>query len=228
MTDAGEERTRPRILMVGRMHYTLPLPDWLARNGTPSSGRSTTACSPPRRTPTSLADDERFHLIPPAGSGRSTGSSSIPPPVPRPPARSCASARGDRRGATRTSAAAALIARALTRGQQPQVILEVHGDWRTFTRLYGARSRRLLSPVADRISRFAVRRGDAVRASRATPRGSSRRCAAARDRVLPDLHRSLRLHRDPVQPLPERPTALFVGMLEAYKNIDGLVAAWRS
>ena len=31
----------------------------------------------------------------------------------------------------------------------------------------------------------------------------------------------------PVAPLPERPTALFVGMLEAYKNIDGLAAAWR-
>jgi glycosyltransferase involved in cell wall biosynthesis len=32
----------------------------------------------------------------------------------------------------------------------------------------------------------------------------------------------------PVVPLPGRPTALFVGMLEAYKNIDGLAAAWRS
>jgi glycosyltransferase involved in cell wall biosynthesis len=31
----------------------------------------------------------------------------------------------------------------------------------------------------------------------------------------------------PVQPLPERPAAVFVGMLEAYKNIDGLAAAWR-
>ena len=31
----------------------------------------------------------------------------------------------------------------------------------------------------------------------------------------------------PVQPLPTRPTALFVGMLEAYKFIDGLAAAWR-
>ena len=31
----------------------------------------------------------------------------------------------------------------------------------------------------------------------------------------------------PPVPLPERPTALFVGMLEAYKNIDGLVEAWR-
>jgi glycosyltransferase involved in cell wall biosynthesis len=31
----------------------------------------------------------------------------------------------------------------------------------------------------------------------------------------------------PVQPLPERPQALFVGVLELYKNVDGLAAAWR-
>ena len=31
----------------------------------------------------------------------------------------------------------------------------------------------------------------------------------------------------PLRPLPETPTALFVGVLERYKNVDGLVAAWR-
>ncbi len=30
-----------------------------------------------------------------------------------------------------------------------------------------------------------------------------------------------------MHPLPARPTALFVGVLERYKNIDGIVAAWR-
>ena len=33
--------------------------------------------------------------------------------------------------------------------------------------------------------------------------------------------------QDPVQPLPERPQALFVGVLERYKNVDGLADAWR-
>ena len=32
---------------------------------------------------------------------------------------------------------------------------------------------------------------------------------------------------EPVADCPTRPTALFVGMLEAYKNVDGLAAAWR-
>jgi glycosyltransferase involved in cell wall biosynthesis len=30
-----------------------------------------------------------------------------------------------------------------------------------------------------------------------------------------------------VRPLPERPQALFVGVLERYKNVDGLADAWR-
>ena len=35
-----------------------------------------------------------------------------------------------------------------------------------------------------------------------------------------------RIRREPDRSLPERPTALFVGMLEPYKNVDGLAAAW--
>jgi glycosyltransferase involved in cell wall biosynthesis len=31
----------------------------------------------------------------------------------------------------------------------------------------------------------------------------------------------------PPEPLPQRPVALFVGVLEPYKNVDGLAAAWR-
>ena len=62
------------------------------------------------------------------------------------------------------TAAPALVGRALARGHGPQVVIEVHGDWRTATRLYGAPSRRFLSPIADAVGRIALRRGDAVRA----------------------------------------------------------------
>jgi glycosyltransferase involved in cell wall biosynthesis len=31
----------------------------------------------------------------------------------------------------------------------------------------------------------------------------------------------------PPSPLPDQPAALFVGVLESYKNIEGLIAAWR-
>jgi len=33
---------------------------------------------------------------------------------------------------------------------------------------------------------------------------------------------------EPVRPLPDQPTALFVGVLEPYKNVEGLAAAWRT
>ena len=104
----------------------------------------------------------------------------------------------------------------------------MHGDWRTATRLYGSPSRRVLSPLADAVGRIALRRGDAVRALSSYTEG-----LVEDVRGIP-VTASFEAYVDlsaftakPVVPLPEQPTALFVGMLEAYKNIDGLVAAWR-
>ncbi len=65
--------------------------------------------------------------------------------------------------------AAALAGRTIARRRVP-VIVEVHGDWRTFTRLYGARSRQLLASSADRLAAFALRRADATRALSASRR----------------------------------------------------------
>ena len=59
-------------------------------------------------------------------------------------------------------AASAVIARRFSRSRA-KVILDVHGDWRTATRLYGSRTRRLLNPFADRIATWAVRHVDEVR-----------------------------------------------------------------
>jgi glycosyltransferase involved in cell wall biosynthesis len=123
-------------------------------------------------------------------------------------------------------AAGVLAARALARRRTP-VVLEVHGDWRTATRLYGSRLRFLLSPVADAVSRYAVRHADAVRTvspytttlvkdQGVTPADSF---PAYMD-LFPFLER-------PPATLPQRPVALFIGVLEAYKNIDGLADAWR-
>src|SRR5262249_53463034 len=59
-------------------------------------------------------------------------------------------------------ALAALLGRRLARRRTP-VVLEVHGDWRAMTRLYGSRLRRLLDPLADRLSLLALHQADAVR-----------------------------------------------------------------
>ena len=77
------------------------------------------------------------------------------------------------------TAAPALVGRAMARGK-PQIVIEVHGDWRTATRLYGSPSRRVLSPLADAVGRIALRRGDAVRALSATRKGSSRTSVGSR------------------------------------------------
>ena len=91
--------------------------------------------------------------------------------------------------------ALALLGRSLARGSSP-VVLDLHGDWRAPTRLYGSPLRRLLDPVADWM--FPAYMDFAAFAER------------------------------PPLPFPERPRALFVGVLERYKGVDVLAAAWRS
>jgi glycosyltransferase involved in cell wall biosynthesis len=108
------------------------------------------------------------------------------------------------------------------------VIAEVHGNWRHSTRLYGSRARRALSPVVDALDDYAVRHADAVRALSGYTAGL---VEAARgrppDAVFPTYSDLSAFTGNPLQPLPERPAALFVGVLEPYKNVDGLAAAWR-
>ena len=44
-----------------------------------------------------------------------------------------------------------------------RTVVEVHGDRRTSTRLYGSPLRRLLSPLGDALAAWVIRRADAVR-----------------------------------------------------------------
>lgn len=226
MTD-GADAGRPRILMVGRMRYTLPLPDWLARKFDALERQLDLRVIASAERGSS-ATDERFRLLEPSRVGLLDGVLfylRLPFHVRRhiiefrPEAIIAESPY---------TAAPALVGRALARGSKPQIVIEVHGDWRTATRLYGAPSRRLLSPLADAVGRIALRRGDAVRALSSYTEG-----LVEDVRGIP-VTASFEAYMDlstftakPPAALPERPTALFVGMLEAYKNIDGLAEAWR-
>ena len=121
--------------------------------------------------------------------------------------------------------AAALLARQLA--QLPaRVVVEVHGDWRTSTRLYGSPARRLLSRAGDRVAAFALRRADAVRTVSPFTAALVRELGLEPAADFPAYMDLEPFTREPA-PLPERPVALFVGVLETYKNIDGLAAAWR-
>jgi glycosyltransferase involved in cell wall biosynthesis len=123
-------------------------------------------------------------------------------------------------------AAAAVVAKTLVRSDV-RIVADVHGDWDTATELYGSRKRRLLAPVTTRVSRFSVRRADAVRTISAFTTERVRKEGVEPASVFPAyVDFTTFLERPPVRP-PEVPRALFVGVLERYKNIDGLAEAWR-
>jgi glycosyltransferase involved in cell wall biosynthesis len=122
--------------------------------------------------------------------------------------------------------AAVLAARRLT-SSDAAVIADVHGDFRAPTRLYGSRLRSLLSPLADRVAVAALRRADGVRTVTAYTTELMRGLGIEPTDEFPAYMDFGTFLQTPPVALPQRPQALFVGVLERYKNVDGLVAAWR-
>jgi glycosyltransferase involved in cell wall biosynthesis len=119
-----------------------------------------------------------------------------------------------------------LIARRLAR-VPTKVILDVQGDWHEATRLYGSPLRRLLNPLNDALAAPAVRGADAVRTVSTQTTGLVRALGVEPAAVFPSyVDAQAFLERPPVS-LPERPRAVFVGVLERYKAFDTLVEAWR-
>lgn len=119
-------------------------------------------------------------------------------------------------------AAAALVARTGV-----PVVVELHGDWRTATRLYGAGARRLMSPVADAVASWAVRRASGIRTLSAYTTALVRELGREPDGEFFAFMDLDVFRGTPPVPPPLEPVALFVGVLEAYKDIDGLAASWR-
>jgi glycosyltransferase involved in cell wall biosynthesis len=122
--------------------------------------------------------------------------------------------------------AAALSARKLAR-VDTTVIADLHGDWRAPTRLYGSRLRGLLNPLADRVALAALRNADGIRTVTGYTTGLVRELGLEPADEFPAYMDFDSFLQSPLQPLPEQPQALFVGVLERYKNVDGLVEAWR-
>jgi glycosyltransferase involved in cell wall biosynthesis len=122
--------------------------------------------------------------------------------------------------------AAVLAARRVVRSDAA-VIADVHGDFRAPTRLYGSRLRSLLNPLADRVAVAALRRADGVRTVTAYTTDLMRSLGIEPTEEFPAFMDFATFLERPPAPLPVRPQALFVGVLERYKNVDGLLEAWR-
>ena len=210
------------LLMVGRTRYVLPLSASLARKFD------------------ALSEELDVHVL--ASAARGTGSDSRFHLVRRLPlldgpafyallplrvARELRRLRPDAvlaQGAQ--EAALAHVGRRLAHAPT-RVIADVHGDPAAPTRLYGSTARRLLAPFADRLARYGLRRADGVR----TISAYTSRLVRAQG-VEPTAEFAAFMDLDPFLdeapvPLPQRPLALFVGVLERYKAVDVLADAWR-
>lgn len=118
------------------------------------------------------------------------------------------------------------LARRFTRART-KVILDVQGDWHEATRLYGSPFRRLLNPLNDALAAPAVRGADAVRTVSTQTTGLVRALGVEPAAVFPSYVDARAFLERPPAPLPERPRAVFVGVLERYKAFDTLVDAWK-
>ncbi|MFO7573143.1 MAG: glycosyltransferase family 4 protein, partial [Gaiellaceae bacterium] len=110
---------------------------------------------------------------------------------------------------------------------KPAVVLDLHGDWRVPTRLYGSRGRRLLDPVADVLARRALHRAQPVRTITPYTTGLVTAEGVEPAAEFPAYMDLRAFTTEPVKPLPEVPRAVFVGVLERYKAFDVLAEAWR-
>lgn len=214
---------RPSILMAGRTRYALPLSPSLAVKFD------------------SLADELDVHVLAAArrGSRGADPRFTLVRPLPlldgplyyaRFPflvARELKRTTPDAvlvQGAQET--ALALVGRRLARSRA-RLVLDLHGDPAAPARLYGSPLRRALAPVADALARRGIRGADGIRTlspfTSDIVRGLGREPAAEYPAFM-DLEPFL---ERPPAPLPPSPELLFVGVLERYKAVEVLAAAWR-
>jgi len=121
---------------------------------------------------------------------------------------------------------AVLLGRRLARSDA-RIVLDLHGDWRSSSRLYGSSMRRFAAPFVDLLAKVGVRRADGVRTLSEFTTDLVREEGVEPVAEFPAFV-DFGLYRDrPRSPQPARAALLFVGVLEDYKGIDVLAEAWR-
>ena len=214
----------PRVLFLARTRYRLPLDPTLQRRFDALSAvldwrqLGTSLDGPPVRT-------DRFNLVRRLPLGPLEGASfyaALPVRVVK-ELRSFDPDVVVVQGAQ--DAALAMLARAVARDGAP-IVFDVHGDWRTDTRLYGSPLRRIVSPLTDRAARYVVRHADGVRTVSAFTSRIVREEGAEPTATFPAYMDLAPFTANPPAVLPVPPQALFIGVLERYKAIDVLADAW--
>jgi glycosyltransferase involved in cell wall biosynthesis len=216
---------KPRVLMTGRTRYRLPLNGSLERKFRALEERLDlrVLAAAPRGAP---AGDAIFALQ------RGTPVPALDGPafygaLPVRIARALRQAPADAILAQSPyEALAALAGRKLARSDAA-VVVEIHGDWRTWSRLYGSPARAVVAPLADRAALAAVRRADAVRTLSPFTTGIVREAGVEPAGVFTTYTELTAFSEPPVERLPERASALFIGVLERYKNVHAIADAWR-
>ena len=216
---------KPRVLFVSRERFRLPLDGAQKRKWDAVAGvvDHRVLAAAPDGGPTG---DERFHLVAPARPRALDGALFyllLPLRIAR-------ELREFRPQAALVQGVHELVAfraaRALAR-VDTKAILDVQGDWHEATRLYGSPLRRLLNPVNDALAPVAVRGADAVRTVSTQTTGLVQALGVEPAATFPSYVDAEAFLERPPAPLPERPRAAFVGVLERYKAFDTLVEAWR-
>ena len=216
---------KPRVLMVGRTRYRLPLNESLRRKFDALDARLDlrVLAAAPRGAPRGDALFELQRGTPVPALDGPVFYGSLPFRVARALRREPAAAI---LAQSPYEALAVLAGRTLARSDAA-VIVEIHGDWRTWSRLYGSRARAVVAPLADRAALVALRRADAVRTLSPFTTGIVREAGVEPAGVFTTYTELTAFAEPPVEPLPERPAALFIGVLERYKNVHAIADAWR-
>jgi glycosyltransferase involved in cell wall biosynthesis len=216
---------KPRVLFVSRERFRLPLTGAQKRKWDAVSEvvEPRVLAAAPAGLPTR---DERFRLTAPAWPKRLDGALYyllLPARI----ARELREFRPDAalvQGVHETTAF--LLARRLTRARA-KVVIDIQGDWREATRLYGSPLRRLLNPLGDALGLFALRRADGVRTISAETSALARSHGREPLAVFAPYVDVEAFHASAPAPLPDTPTAIYVGTLERIKGFDTLAESWR-